>query len=203
MSNFHPTYLYVKQHTRTGLCYFGKTCQKYVETYLGSGTYWNQHLKKHGKEHVITLWYQLYTDKTKLVHDALMYSALWNIVKSDDWANLKPENGLDGNPKGIKFTAEHIEKHRVAIMGRPQTLESNAKRSATLRGRKHDHERIAKVAAANRGKKQSTEHTAKSAKANSKPCTIDGITIYPSLKSLIQQLGKGKTGSRSPHLRYI
>jgi hypothetical protein len=203
MCDFKPTYLYVKQHSVTGLLYFGKTCQKYVETYKGSGTYWNAHINKHGKEHVITIWKKLYENKEELVRDALMYSALWNIVESNQWANLKPENGLEGWTPGTKKTREHIEKHRLAITGRSQSKESNAKRSNTLTGRKYDRERIKKSADSNRGKKQSPEHTAKSAKANSKPCTIDGITIYPSLKALIQCLGKGKNGSRSPGLKFV
>ena len=37
----------------------------------------------------------------------------------------------------------------------------------------------------------------------SRPCTIDGTTIYPSKRALEQALGTGNTGSRSPNLRFI
>jgi acetolactate synthase regulatory subunit len=38
----------------------------------------------------------------------------------------------------------------------------------------------------------------------SRPCTVDGITIYPSRLELIKALGQGKNGgSRSPTFRYI
>jgi hypothetical protein len=41
------TYLYLKQHNKTGLQYFGKTIRDPF-TYAGSGVYWNAHLEKHG-----------------------------------------------------------------------------------------------------------------------------------------------------------
>lgn len=37
----------------------------------------------------------------------------------------------------------------------------------------------------------------------SRPCTVDGITIFESIKALEQSLGKGKNGSRSPNLMFI
>jgi hypothetical protein len=36
-----------------------------------------------------------------------------------------------------------------------------------------------------------------------KPCTVDGITIYPSCTALAAALGYGKNGTRSPSFRYI
>lgn len=36
-----------------------------------------------------------------------------------------------------------------------------------------------------------------------KPCTVDGVKIYPSRQHLIAELGCGKKGSRSPNFRYI
>lgn len=37
ISNFKPTYLYIKIHNDTGLKYFGKTCSKTPKQYKGSG----------------------------------------------------------------------------------------------------------------------------------------------------------------------
>ena len=37
-----PTYLYVKQHNKTGLKYFGKTTKKDPLKYKGSGLYWKR-----------------------------------------------------------------------------------------------------------------------------------------------------------------
>ena len=51
-----PTYLYIKQHSITKKKYFGKTVSKDPYKYTGSGKVWNRHIKKHGKEHIDTLW---------------------------------------------------------------------------------------------------------------------------------------------------
>jgi hypothetical protein len=113
-NDFKPTYLYIKQHTITGLKYFGKTIGKNPVKYLGSGTYWNRHLAKHGKT-VVTLWYKLYTDKNELIEYALNFSKENNIVESVEWANLKPEDGLrGGGAKGIKIKP-HTDRHKKRI----------------------------------------------------------------------------------------
>ncbi len=96
---FQPTYLYIKQHFITGKRYFGKTI-KNPEIYNGSGKYWKNHIKKHGKEHIVTIWYCLFYDKESITEFALMCSNQWNIVESTAWANQTPENGLGGCSKG-------------------------------------------------------------------------------------------------------
>jgi hypothetical protein len=96
---FTPTYLYIKQHSVTGKLYFGKTV-KDPESYLGSGTHWMRHIKKHGKEHVVTLWYCLFLDQESCTEFALLFSKQENIVESDDWLNLRDENGKDGITPG-------------------------------------------------------------------------------------------------------
>jgi len=95
MKIFKPTHLYIKQHSITGLKYFGKTTQD-LSKYHGSGTRWNNHLKVHGYEHVVTLWSQLFTTVDEIKEFALNFSEENQIVESKEWANLKPENGLDG-----------------------------------------------------------------------------------------------------------
>lgn len=87
------TYLYAKQHNVTGLRYFGKT-QHNPYKYKGSGTYWVSHCRKHGWD-VTTTWVQAYTDNQLLNEEALFFSTVYDIVKSKEWANLRPENGLD------------------------------------------------------------------------------------------------------------
>lgn len=92
---FTPTYLYVKRHSVTGLKYFGKTVQDPLK-YPGSGRYWTRHIKKHGKEHVETIWYKLFLDESECVTYAENFSSENCIVESEDWANAIPENGLTG-----------------------------------------------------------------------------------------------------------
>jgi hypothetical protein len=99
-ADFTPTFLYIKQHTKTNLLYFGQTRVRNIEKYKGSGSYWLRHLKKHGRQHVITVWYCLFTDPVELFNVAVQYSTLHDIVKSDAYANLIAENGFDGCAKG-------------------------------------------------------------------------------------------------------
>lgn len=92
---FIPTYLYIKQHTETGKLYFGKTIND-PEKYLGSGSYWKKHINKHGKEHVVNLWYCLFYDEDECTKTALMLSEMYDIVNSNNWANVIIENGTNG-----------------------------------------------------------------------------------------------------------
>lgn len=96
--NFKPTFLYIKQHSTTGLMYFGKTT-KHPESYSGSGAYWLKHINKHGREHVINVWYCLFTDVDLLVDFATNFSKLNDIVNADKWANLDIETGLNGGAR--------------------------------------------------------------------------------------------------------
>jgi hypothetical protein len=90
-----PTRLYIKQHSITKKKYFGKTTRDPYK-YNGSGEYWSKHIKKHGKRFVETIWISdLYYD-TSISDYALHFSVENDIVNSKEWANQKPENGLDG-----------------------------------------------------------------------------------------------------------
>lgn len=92
--NFSPTYLYIKQHFITGKLYFGKTIKKDPLAYKGSGSHWISHIKKYGREHVITLWHEHFTDKDECMKFALEFSEKMDIVKSMHWLNLMLENGI-------------------------------------------------------------------------------------------------------------
>jgi hypothetical protein len=154
-----PTYLYIKKHSITGLKYFGKTTESDPYKYLGSGTYWKKHYKKHGKEFIETIWVSdPFTDKELLIEFALKFSEENNIVKSKDWANLIPENGLQGGGnKGIPPSEETRKKLSIANIGKKQTDESNEKRAIASKGRTHSVEARSKCSAANLGKKRSAE----------------------------------------------
>jgi len=115
-----PTYLYIKQHSVTKLKYFGKTTKSDPVSYLGSGKHWVSHIKKHGVEHVVTLWHQLFTDEKELIDYASKFSQDNNIVSSSEWANLREENGLDGGgwPIGYKHKEESNEINRQKAIQR-------------------------------------------------------------------------------------
>jgi hypothetical protein len=96
----------------TGLKYFGKTTKNDPHKYAGSGKYWKRHLKKHGSDYTTEIVAQ-FEDELLCEQFALQYSKEHNIVESDQWANLRDENGLDGAPKGHaghKFTEEQLKK---------------------------------------------------------------------------------------------
>lgn len=92
---FKPTYLYIKTHNKTGLKYFGKTTSKDPYTYPGSGTYWSRHLKEHGVD-ISTEILGYYEDKEFCISEAINFSETNDIVNSTEWANLIPENGING-----------------------------------------------------------------------------------------------------------
>lgn len=110
-----PTMLYIKLHIITGKLYFGKTARlRYlnnVDSYNGSGKYWQRHIKKYKKEYVVTLWKSdIFYNQDQLMFVACYLSNYYNIVNSLYWANLKVENGLDGGtiPYGNKFNEGYI-----------------------------------------------------------------------------------------------
>jgi hypothetical protein len=108
----------IKTHTVTGLKYLCQTKRTDYNTYSGSGVYWQKHLKKHG-----------YTFTTELIAECnslhelkergTYFSNLWNIVESDEWANLIIEDGT-----GSTMSPE-IRKRAMETMRRNGTHPSN------------------------------------------------------------------------------
>lgn len=166
--SFIPTFLFVKQHSVTGLKYFGKTYAYNPYYYHGSGREWKRHLAKYGREHVKTLWCQVFFDELTLTEFAKNFSQQNNIVDSKEWANRAEETGLTGT-KGYKWTTDS------------RTKLSNAKK----------------------GYRHLPDSYKLGAMKNSKPCTVDGKTIYPRVVDLIAELGQGKCGRRHPNFRYV
>jgi hypothetical protein len=170
-----PTYLCIKQHSITKKKYFCKTTKPDPIKYLGSGTYWNDHINKHGKQFVETIWLSdLYTD-TSISEHALHFSAENNIVESDAWANLKPENGLDGGTskgsmsddgrdrisksrtgnspwnKGVPMSEEQKKILSIANTGTIRSEESKQKQSNSTSGIPKSEDHKSKISAANKG----------------------------------------------------
>ena len=152
MNNFVPTWLYCKVHNQTGLKYFGKTISDPYQ-YSGSGVYWSRHLAKHGND-VSTVWAHLYTDPDVLKEEALYFSKIFNIVDSNEWANLTEENGFTGGKlynrtedhnlkmsqmlKGRVFTDEHRQNISLNSLGCKRgtmSNESKLKKSIALTGK--------------------------------------------------------------------
>ena len=115
---FKPTWLYIKKHSKTNLMYFGKTISSPFK-YPGSGKVWARHIKLHGKEYIQTIWTKLFTSQDELKEFAISFSEIFNIVESDEWANLIPENGIDGGAPGRIQSTETRNKIRNSINDRP------------------------------------------------------------------------------------
>lgn len=149
-----PTYLYIKQHSVTGLKYFGKTVKPNPTKYLGSGTYWKQHIKKHGKEYVETTWVsEPYIDKELLTTAALKFSIENDIVNSNQWANLMLENGLDGG----NCNMSEESRAKLSEANRNRSAETRAKLSEAMRNRKVSDETRAKLSAVARNRAPMSE----------------------------------------------
>lgn len=132
-----PTFLYIKQHSITGMLYFGKTIRN-PEKYLGSGKYWTSHIATHGKQYVVNLWYCMFCNSTDLEEFALLFSRQEDIVKSTDWANLCEENGLHGGvgtTNGRRLTQQHKDKIAKGNTGKIVTQHTRDKLSDSNRRR--------------------------------------------------------------------
>lgn len=144
--NNYMIYLYVKQHNKTGLRYLGKTQQDPFK-YRGSGKRWINHLKKHGND-VTTTIIGSFVSNEDLKLKSIQLSEEWDIVNSDEWANLKVEAG-DGGPS--PYNIEHLRS--IASLGgkaralkgysawnkgktTPRTKESIEKQKNTMTGKK-------------------------------------------------------------------
>lgn len=138
-------YLMLKQHKETGLKYlcFHKGSRESCFTYKGSGLYWLRHLKKHGKN-ISTIILKESYNKEEISKEGIMYSAMWNVVESKEFANLIIENAesdpsklqtKESRVKRVKSMVDRIardglsdaekiaKKHAINIMHSPENRE--------------------------------------------------------------------------------
>jgi general stress protein YciG len=131
-------YLYVKTHSTTGLKYLGQTRAANPHKYPGSGKRWKHHLKKHGKN-ISTKILLVTEDKEELKETGVFFSKLWNIVESNEWANLKDEEG-DGGFGAINENREYYNSIvSKALKGVPK---SEAHKNAMRKGHDNDETRL-------------------------------------------------------------
>lgn len=81
---------------------------------------------------------------------------------------------------GKKLSEEHRKAQGDGRRGKPRSEEAKRKLSEYMKGKPNQ-----------------------SAKKLQKRCTVDGVTIYPSVRDLVLALGHGKTGVKSPSFRFI
>lgn len=111
-------YLMVKTHNVTGMKYLCKTSTdnpKRPYTYLGSGKYWKRHLKKYGSD-ITTEILKVCNTREELIREGIYYSKLYNVVLSNNYANMVEERG-DGGPTmlGRKITPAQNKRKSIAL----------------------------------------------------------------------------------------
>jgi hypothetical protein len=130
--------LMIKTHNQTGLKYFCKTNREDYIKYLGSGKYWRNHLNAHGKDISTEVYAQFEEECEELVKAALKFSEDNDIVESNEWANMIPEDGLGGGSWMKGLTLEEISKNHEAIrekLSKPKTEEHKQNLSMSTTGR--------------------------------------------------------------------
>ena len=107
-------YLMVKTHNKTGLKYLCKKTTSDVKKcykYLGSGFFWKRHLSKYGND-VSTKIIEVCDTIEELKPKALYWSNHYDVVKSEEWANVVIENGGNVNDRSFK---QMQENRRVSL----------------------------------------------------------------------------------------
>ena len=121
---------------------------------------------------------------------------------------------LSEKHKGKTLTAEHKKKISDSGKGQKRSEETCRNLSIALKGKNtgpkkpfSDAHKEA-IRQGRIGKKHSEEAKQNMRKprdmsVNNRACTVDGITIYPSVKAMVAALGSGKNSRRSPTFRYV
>lgn len=133
-------YLYEKRCTHCGLKYFGKCTTRHPDKYIGSGKYWKRHVSLYGKENIVTDNIWKFESQQEASAFAIDYSKKYDIVKSNEYANLIEENGLDGRPIGSQYKQESYDKISKALKGKSLSEEHRKKISLGGTGKKHSKE---------------------------------------------------------------
>lgn len=112
----------VKEHTVTGLKYLCMTEKESWERYLGSGRYWRNHLRRYGKTVKTT---SLYCDTNRERFSCVcsFLSEYFDVVNSDEWANLIPEDGINTQNARLLWETMDDESRREFIERRAKRIE--------------------------------------------------------------------------------
>jgi len=145
-------YLYKKTHNVTGLKYLGKTVSKNPSKYKGSGTKWRSHIIKYGYNVTTEILKECETPD-ELKYWGQYYSALWNIVESEDWANLIEEAGPGGLwSNESKSKLSNTKKKQLSLLTREERADRMKKSCSSPESWTAD--RIENMSRAMRGKKK-------------------------------------------------
>lgn len=133
----------LKIHKVTGLMYLCKTSSMNMQkcfTYNGSGKYWKRHLKVHGCE-IDTIILEVCDTRLELTQKGILWSKLFDVVKSDRFANLVEERG-DGGPTmlGKRITEEQNMKKKVSLKQFYSSVSTEyTERRRQINSKSHEH----------------------------------------------------------------
>lgn len=99
--------LMIKTHNVTELKYLCVSTKDDYLNYPGSGVKWRNHLKQHGFNFSTVVLYESQVRNDIFKSMCLYYSRLYDVVNSDEWANLIMEDGNTGSAY-----AKHSEQSR-------------------------------------------------------------------------------------------
>jgi hypothetical protein len=173
--------------------------------YPGSGVRVKAWIKKYGidefwKRHTKTIDEMLPSRKLLEAREAELITS--ELLKSPFCLNLSPGGRGGSRFTGKKHTVEARMKMGIASKNHKRSESHKAKISAALIGRVGGFEGK-KHSEATKDLMRTAAATSPARKKFCKPCTIDGITIFESMKSMRRTLGAGKSGTGSPNFRYL
>lgn len=210
-----PHCVYLTRHPE-GLIYVGKgkTVAVANGNYKGSGILLNRLFEHDGYEY--ETWATSIVRTFDAAPDAFDYERQLIAMTRANLGSLNlAEGGAGGKGfTGKKHTPETKQRMSIsAIKMAEQNAALCAKRSDVLKKTWRE-KRDARIASMNTAesidrrkaaalKRVGWKANPASVEAKRKPCTVDGFTIYPSRKALVDALGAGKFGFRSPTFRYL
>ena len=147
MGDDKKIYLLLKTHNDTKLKYLCKHygTEESCFTYTGSGTYWKNHIKKHGNN-VETIIVDVFDDIESFKKVSIALSEELDIVNSKEYANLVIEDGHGGaesmhTPDARKKAVATMKK-RWEVSGRSEKERVRDKRHGVMQRGKTMKERL-------------------------------------------------------------
>lgn len=164
--------------------------------YVGSGQRLWHSIKKHGKEnHIVEILEHLPTRIDASNREKDLIAKFWKV---DPLC-------LNSGPGGLGATNRPATREETRAKMSESHRKNNADENWKAKRWEFHQEKMNRPEVRERISESQKIHQNKpeSKAKRSRPCTIDGITIYPSIRALEQALGKNKNGSRSPNLTFI
>lgn len=211
--------IYKTTCTVTGRWYIGMhSTDNLNDKYLGSGERLWKSIQKHGKDAHVMQILEHHPDRKTLAarekeivtedmkKDPLcMNIAPGGIGHHPGWYTTSEETKkkLSISGKGKKRSAETVERMKKGqriSQNRPEMKMKKSVGQKLAMNKPGMRERLCK---AQKELGQQSHIRLQRSLQKMKPCTVDGVTIYPSKMALIAALGCGKLGSRSPTFQFV